>query len=86
MPTISEFFGVRITMYFDDHGDPHFHARYAEYSAKIRIADGAVLRGTLPTRLLPLVREWAYLHQHELLENWDRARKELPLRHIVPLD
>jgi hypothetical protein len=30
MPTISEFFGMRITMYFDDHGDPHFHARYAE--------------------------------------------------------
>jgi hypothetical protein len=24
-------------MYFDDHGPPHFHARHAEGSAKVRI-------------------------------------------------
>ncbi len=29
MPIISRFFGLTITMYFDDHGPPHFHARAA---------------------------------------------------------
>jgi hypothetical protein len=29
--------GIAITMYFDDHAPPHFHARAAEHSAKIRI-------------------------------------------------
>ncbi|MHC4473302.1 MAG: DUF4160 domain-containing protein, partial [Planctomycetota bacterium] len=30
MPRISEFFGIAVYMYFDDHSPPHFHARYAE--------------------------------------------------------
>lgn len=27
VPTISTFMGITITMYFDDHAPPHFHAR-----------------------------------------------------------
>jgi hypothetical protein len=26
MPTISQFYGITIRMYFDDHPPPHFHA------------------------------------------------------------
>jgi hypothetical protein len=29
VPTISRFFGIVITMYFDDHHPGHFHARFA---------------------------------------------------------
>jgi hypothetical protein len=28
MPTLSEFFGILIRMYWDDHPPPHFHAIY----------------------------------------------------------
>ena len=28
MPEISLFFGIRVTMYYDDHNPPHFHADY----------------------------------------------------------
>jgi hypothetical protein len=28
MPEISEFFGIKVTMYYDDHIPPHFHAEY----------------------------------------------------------
>ena len=28
MPEISLFYGIRITMYYDDHNPPHFHAEY----------------------------------------------------------
>lgn len=37
MPTISEFFGIIIRMYYDDHNPPHFHAYYGDYQALIRI-------------------------------------------------
>lgn len=26
MPEISLFYGIRVTMYYDDHNPPHFHA------------------------------------------------------------
>lgn len=29
MPEISLFYGIRITMFYDDHNPPHFHAEYA---------------------------------------------------------
>jgi hypothetical protein len=38
MPTISRFFGILISMYFDDHAPPHFHARYGGEKALIAIA------------------------------------------------
>jgi Domain of unknown function (DUF4160) len=37
VPTISRFFGISIAMFFDDHGPPHFHARHAQGTAKVRI-------------------------------------------------
>jgi len=37
MPTISQFLGILIRMYFNDHAPPHFHALYNEHEAVIRI-------------------------------------------------
>ena len=28
MPEISLFYGIRVTMYYDDHNPPHFYAEY----------------------------------------------------------
>ena len=28
MPEISLFYGIRVTMYYDDHNPPHFHAEH----------------------------------------------------------
>jgi len=36
--TISEFFGILIRMYWDDHPPPHFHALYGEHEAQYNIA------------------------------------------------
>jgi hypothetical protein len=35
MPEISRFFGIVITMWFNDHSEPHFHVRYGEHRAKV---------------------------------------------------
>lgn len=85
MPRISSFYGIVITMYFDDHAPPHFHARRGEYEAQVSIHGAAVLQGHLPRRARQLVRRWAALREHELAANWDRARMGYTLVSIDPL-
>jgi uncharacterized protein DUF4160 len=85
MPRISEFFGIKISMYWDDHGKPRFHAYYGEFEAVISMEKCDVTEGDLPARKLALAREWANLHKSELLSNWELARLHLPLNPIAPL-
>ncbi len=85
MPQISRFYGIVITMYFSDHSPPHFHATYAEHTAKIDMKTLAIANGSLPARQLELVRRWAALHRSELLANWERARAGQDLTKIEPL-
>jgi len=86
MPRVSEFFGIIIAMYYNDHAPPHFHARYAEHEATVIIATLEILEGELPRRALSLVTEWAQLHKAELQENWELARLKLPPNPVPPLE
>jgi Domain of unknown function (DUF4160) len=85
MPRICSFHGIVITMYYKEHGRPHFHARFAEDDVSIAIDDLVVLHGKLPRQKLSLVREWAELHREELEANWVCARTRRPLLSIPPL-
>ena len=49
MPEISLFFGIRITIYHNDHNPPHIHAEYAGNKATIDIQNASILNGYLPT-------------------------------------
>jgi hypothetical protein len=86
VPRISEFFGIVILMYYNDHSPPHFHAEYGEYESVYEIATIEVLRGRLPRRAHALVVEWTTLHRVELKDNWDKARAGMPMTKIEPLD
>lgn len=85
MPRISSFFGIVIEMYFGDHLPPHFHARYGGETAKIEIATGTVLAGSLSKRALRLVREWAEQHRDDLDANWERVVNNGHPKSIEPL-
>ena len=85
MPEISRFHGIVITMYYDDHNPPHFHARYGGEKVAIEIGSWQLLEGRLPPRALGLVIEWAARHEGELLDNWTSARSDRPLHRIDPL-
>ena len=85
MPQISYFLGVIIRMFYRDHNPPHFHAFYGEHQALIDIQKNEILSGSLPPRVLGIVVEWTALHQLELLENWERAKKQEALIDIAPL-
>jgi hypothetical protein len=86
MPKVSQFLGVAIYMYFNDHSPPHFHAEYGEFEAAYEIDTLAILRGQLPRRAHVHVIEWALAHRPELRDNWERAREQVPLRNIPPLE
>jgi hypothetical protein len=72
-------------MFYRDHNPPHFHAVYAQYEALIDIEKNELFSGYLPPRVLGIVTEWTALHQNELMENWERARKQVSLQSIEPL-
>ena len=86
MPRISEFYGIVIAMFYNDHEPAHFHAIYGEHRALVSIRPVDVIRGSLPRRALGLVLEWAALHQDELDENWTRAKQHASLLRIAPLE
>ena len=85
MPELSRFYGIIIRMYFDDHAPPHFHAAYGGEEAVVGIEALAVLHGHLPPRARGLVVEWASLHQAELREAWDQAKRLERPGKIAPL-
>jgi hypothetical protein len=86
MPTVSEFFGIVIRMYFNDHQPPHFHAYYGEAEAIYAIQTIEVLEGGLPRRAHNLVLEWVSERRVELMANWNQARRGQPLAQIAPLE
>lgn len=85
MPEISRFYGIRITMNYNDHLPPHFHAEYQGYEVTVEIGNGSVT-GRMPRRALRLIWNWLDEHQDELEENWTRARNRQVLLDIDPLD
>lgn len=86
MPVISQFYGILIRMFFNDHQPAHFHAVYAEHELIVGISPINVLEGQAPTRVRSMVLEWTALHQLELLKNWERCRNaEAPVG-VEPLE
>jgi len=78
------FYGIKITMNFNDHSPPHFHAEHQDYEVIVDIATEAVT-GNMPRRVLNQIWAWVDVHQAELLENWERARNRQTLKWIEPL-
>ncbi|KYH35450.1 hypothetical protein CLTEP_06260 [Clostridium tepidiprofundi DSM 19306] len=72
MPIITRFYGIIIKMYFNDHLPPHFHAIYGEYNGVFDINTLEMTEGDLPNRAVKLIREWAELHQNELMKIWEK--------------
>ena len=85
MPEISRFYGIRVTMNYNEHLPPHFHAAYSGDEAQIVIATGEILKGSLPSRAAAMVREWTQLHRAELEEDWKLRGEMQPLKQIEGL-
>ena len=86
MLSIVRFFGIVIAIYWQEHGVPHFHAKYAGNRASFSIADLRLLEGSVPSRVRALVLEWAFIHRDELMADWELAMAKKPLNSIEPLE
>jgi len=86
VPELSRFFGIIITMYYNDHEPGHFHARYGAHKAIIKLESLEISEGFLPPRVMGLVLEWVVMHRDELSRNWVRAKAKEPLLPIAPLE
>lgn len=85
MPEISLFYGIRITMNWNEHNPPHFHVEYSGYKAIVLIEQGIIDRGFLPNKQLRLVLAWCELHRDELMQNWELSKSGKPMNSIKPL-
>ena len=90
MPSVSEFHGIVIRMYYEDQADeglpPHFHAYCGKQEAVFDCRRLRRLSGMLPRTVQTRVVEWAMAHRQELLSNWELAGKHEPLKPIEPLE
>jgi hypothetical protein len=74
MPKISEFNGIAIYMYYEDHNPPLFHAIYGGREAVIGIDPVAILAGSLSGKMNNKILAWARAHAAALMENWNRMQ------------
>ncbi len=85
MPEISRYYGIIIRMRYNDHPPPHIHAHYGEYDVTIEIETG-IVTGRMSRSALTLIWTWLDQHRADLMDNWERARRQEPLRRIPPLE
>ncbi len=71
MPTIKQFGGFRITMYFEDHNPPHFHVVSPAQEMVIEIATPTVMAGTLAPARLRVAQAWAAKNRAVLTRKWN---------------
>ena len=82
MPTVAIVDGMKILIYSNEHGVPHFHIIYAEHRAVITIDTLKVLEGDLPKTKLRTILDWASSRREQLLLQWTNAASGLPTTRI----
>lgn len=87
MPIVSQFYGIIISMYFNDtdrHHLPHIHVQYAEYRCGVDF-DGNILSGTIPNKQKKLIVAWIELRKEELITLWNMLQSGNGTFTIEPL-
>ena len=76
MPTISNFYGITIVMFFrnKEHNPPHIHAVMQNYSAPFSIESGEIMDCTFPEKAKAMVKEFILTYQKELEEMWETEK------------
>jgi Domain of unknown function (DUF4160) len=76
MPELARFYGIIIRMFLIDREHPprHIHIKYGDHEAVMSLDTLELIDGKLPNKCFQLVREWAELHQAELIEIWDTQK------------
>ena len=75
MPTIAEFNGITIRIYYrpSEHPPPHFHAIYGDQQASYNIDTLEMIAGNLRRAQRRAVTNWAESRRQELMTCWNLA-------------
>lgn len=73
-PQISDFDGISIYVYPNDHPPPHIHVYHGSDEAEVAILDGKVIQGKLKTLIVRKVREWLKLRRNEVFKSHAEAQ------------
>jgi hypothetical protein len=73
-PRVETVDGVGISVYFNDHNPPHFHALEAGEEALVTIRDLVVLEGSVAS--IRTVLAWAETNREALIAAWNSANPE----------
>lgn len=87
MPTISQFYGIVIQMFFKEcekHHIPHIHVVYNQFNAVYDFS-AKKIEGEMPTKQSKLVEAWIVLHSEELKTLWDLMKNGKDYFKIEPL-
>ena len=84
MAELCRFYGIIIYMYGFDHNPPHFHFIYGDFEC-IMYLDGYIVEGKAPSKVIKKVEKWARIHNEELLQAWDLAKRGETIPKIDPL-
>jgi len=73
MPTISEFYGIKISINFigSEHNPPHVHIYYGSTKGSVDIKNQKMIVGNLSKQTLTIVKPWIKKHERELLTIWN---------------
>ncbi|MBL8549301.1 MAG: DUF4160 domain-containing protein [Hyphomonadaceae bacterium] len=82
MPTIAQFQGIIIYMYWAEHGVARLHAIRGDEEAVFAIETGDVIAGDMSKKAKKAVKAWIVLRREALMENWRRGRNGLPFERI----
>lgn len=82
MPKISEFNGVSIYLYYDDHNPPHFHAIHGSNEIVVRISPIKILSGYFPAKIRGAAERWGKANAAALLANWEKMKQGEPPNRI----
>jgi hypothetical protein len=87
LPTVSEFGGMKILLYFDDHDPPHVHI-IGEDRAEVYInyeQDGFYKAGVLPVKKEKVIKEWINAYYDDIMKAWNLCREFQNPGKIPPL-
>lgn len=87
MPIISQFYGIIISIYFNEnskHNLKHIHVRYNEHKATYDF-EGNKLSGDIPFKQNKLIEAWIIIHKEDLITLWNLMQEEGRYFKIKPL-
>ena len=76
MPEISRFFGILISMYYNDHPPPHFHAKYGSDTEILAEAPWELTTAGCAD----------IISNYTAVKDWRLAEQREPLTRIAPLE